>query len=62
MSQRIQYRLLNNRFFARIKPDPGSLAQLARAPRLHRGGQRFESSGIHSLISPAALFDLSLKV
>lgn len=26
----------------------GSLAQLARAPRLHRGGQGFESSGIHS--------------
>ena len=29
----------------------GRLAQLARAPRLHRGGQRFKSFSAHSLLA-----------
>ena len=27
----------------------GALAQLARAPRLHRGGQEFESPKLHQM-------------
>ncbi len=29
---------------------PGSLAQLVRAPRLHRGGQRVKSSRVHNML------------
>ena len=32
-----------------ISVDDGLLAQLARAPRLHRGGQGFESLATHHL-------------
>jgi hypothetical protein len=34
-----------------LKAKPGGLAQLARAPALHAGGQRFESVILHSLSS-----------
>ena len=34
-----------------LKAKPGGLAQLARAPALHAGGQRFESVILHSLKS-----------
>ena len=35
----------------------GRLAQLARAPRLHRGGRRFESYIVHiNLDNPKGLF------
>ena len=39
--------LMQSKFNARRKVRRGRLAQLVRAPRLHRGGQRFESFIVH---------------
>ncbi len=40
--------------FAKATADEGGLAQLARAPALHAGGQRFESVILHLLLAEAS--------
>ena len=44
MIRQIEKAQVNNRKAMKI---PGGLAQLARAPSLHAGGQRFESVILH---------------
>ncbi len=39
----------------------GGLAQLARAPALHAGGQRFESVILHSALMSKANYDMMYK-
>ena len=39
--------LREERLVRSLPTDPGGLAQLARAPALHAGGQRFESVILH---------------
>ena len=41
--------------------DYGGLAQLARAPALHAGGQRFESVILHTAFVDLTMYDLMIK-
>ena len=39
----------------------GGLAQLARAPALHAGGQRFESVILHNPLQRETIFDILIQ-
>ena len=41
-----------------LRERPGGLAQLARAPALQAGGQRFESVILHSPLYEEEIFDI----